>query len=123
MTKERIDFLTSVAFGIFGLPNDIVEITRSKLKDMFGYVKQAERRHLKQVTRFRLATENDFHMGMHTLDQTDPEHIGFAKKNIVMVFSNKGFLVMQTGHGETGLFPGSKVTRWTDAEIVDIFNG
>ncbi len=123
MTKQRIDELTRAAFGIFGNSSDLIPIIRSELRDIFGYIHQAEKRHLKQVTRFRRASDDDFNMGMHDLDHTDIACLELAKKHLVIIFSNKGFLVMQTGHSESGLFPGSKVTEWVDTEIVDIFNG
>ena len=122
MNSSRINELCDAAYG-FGNSSDSIPIIRSELREIFQFVKHAEKEHLKQVTRFRRADENDFDMGMQELDHNDIACLEHAKKDLVIIWSNKGFLVLQTGHGIDGLFPGSKVTEWIDTEIVDIYNG
>jgi hypothetical protein len=127
MTRERIDELCKLAYGANRHFDIDVPVKRHELRELLDYVKFAERRHLKKVTRFRRAHEDDFNVEhlrpSFVFDQSDPTIMAYAKKDRVIVFSSAGMLVMQSGIGEAGLFPNSKVTKWIDTQIVDIFNG
>jgi len=127
MTQAQIDILCKLAYGACGHFDNDVTIKRSELQAMLNYIKIAEKRHLKKVTRFRRACEGDFNIEHlrpnFAFDQTDETLMAYAKRDRIIIYSSAGLLVMQSGSGESGLFPGSLVTQWKDTETVETFNG
>jgi hypothetical protein len=123
MNSQRIDELCKLAYGANSHFDIDVPIKRHELRAILDYVKFAEKGHLKKVTRFRRANEDDFNMGLQPFCQKEENCLPYAKKDRVVIWSSQGLLVMQSGIGEAGLFPGSKITKWVDTEVVDIFNG